>query len=160
MFGKKDMLDINRTFDELLLKYVDMFSTSTHSAATRRALQASVPAKIPGVYVIVKKTDVRRPIYIGSSGKIGRSLLPSGSSIRSRIFGASTPYRFGEAVLQYGPTTTTVPPADYTEHVALGDIQITCFAVFAPKIPAAWEHLLLQGFINQFGDLPVANQKV
>jgi hypothetical protein len=67
---------------------------------------------------------------------------------------------FEDTVFRYGPTTATVPPSDYKEEVALSDIQITCFTVPFPKIPAAWEYLLLQGFINQFGDLPVANQKV
>jgi hypothetical protein len=76
------------------------------------------------------------------------------------MFGASTPYRFDDKFFRFGPTTATVPPAGYTGAIALSDIQITCFAVFAPKIPAAWEHLLLQGFINQFADLPIVNQKV
>ncbi|MDZ4289470.1 MAG: hypothetical protein U0984_16010, partial [Prosthecobacter sp.] len=100
------------------------------------------------------------PLYIGSSGKIGKGLVVSDSTIHHRLFGASTPYHFEEEVFRFGPTTATVPPDGYTDSVPLRDLQIECYVVPSPKIPAAWEHLLLQGFINQFGDLPVVNQKI
>ena len=100
------MPDINLTLDQLLERYAQTFKASTHSALTRNELRASIPANVSGVYVIAKKADALRPIYIGSSGKIGRGLQPSDSSIHSRIFGASTPYKFDELVFRFGPTTT------------------------------------------------------
>lgn len=154
------MPDINQTLANLLLKYADTFVTSTHTGATRKILQSSVPPEIAGVYMIAKKNESHRPLYIGSSGKIGRGLETSGSSIRTRLFNASTPYRFKEEVFCFGPTSAKVPPDGYTHEIPLNDLQIVCFRVPNPKIPAAWEHLLIQGFINQFGDLPIANQKI
>lgn len=153
------MPDINQTFTNLLLRYDRIFSKSTHTGNTRSAMRTLIPSKA-GVYIISRIEESNRPLYIGSSGKIARGLVVSGSSIRSRLFAASTPYKFEEDVFRFGPTTAGVPPDSYTNAVSLKDLQILCFVVTAPKIPAVWEHLLIQGFINEFGDLPIANQKI
>ena len=89
-------------------------------------------------------------MYIGSAGKMGRHLVLSGSSIRSRLFSATTPYHFGEDVFHYGPTTSAIPPAGYAHQIPLRDVEVTCFVISAPKAPTAFEHLLIQGFIDEF----------
>ena len=155
------MPEIHDTFDALYKQYKKVFIHSTHSSHTRAGLMKSVPAKTTGVYVIWKKGALS-PIYIGSSGKIEKKLKPSGSSIRSRMLGSSTPYHFDTTANQfkYGPTTSGVPPAGYHYAISLSEIEVTCLAVYSPSAPTVLEHLLIQGFINQYHDLPEANQKI
>ena len=78
------------------------------------------------------------------------------------MFGSSTPYHFDTTANQfkYGPTTAGVPPAGYHYSISLSEIEITCLAVYSPSAPTVLEHLLIQGFINQYHDLPEANQKI
>ena len=152
------MSDLNQTFTDLISKYKDSFSSSTHTGDRRESILAKIPKKA-GVYVISVRTQLTKPLYIGSSGKVCKGLKASSSGIYSRMKGANTPYKFEGAVLRHGPTTATVPPAGYADFISLNDLLITCFVLPASKIPAAFEHLLIQGFINEFGDLPLINQK-
>ncbi|MDO9558317.1 MAG: hypothetical protein Q7I89_01370 [Syntrophales bacterium] len=111
---------------------------------------------------MIWKKGALSPIYIGSSGKIEKKLKLSGSSIRGRMFGSSTPYHFDATANQfkYGPTTPGVPPAGHHYAISLSEIEVTCLVVYSPSAPTVLEHLLIQGFINQYHDLPEANQKI
>jgi hypothetical protein len=53
-----------------------------------------------------------------------------------------------------------VPPEGYFREVPVADLTLTLFALPHPQSPAVLEHVLLQGFINEFGRLPTANQKI
>lgn len=114
-----------------------------------------------GVYLIFKKGE-SMPIYIGSAGKMIKGGSWNNSTIRKRMFQANTPYHFDKKtdLLCYGPKTTGVPPAGYRHSIPLDAIEIITIELEAPYAPSALEHLLIQGFINQYGDLPEANQKI
>lgn len=157
----KTMQEIHESFDTLFARWKDVFHSTIHASKNYAGLRASIPAKVTGVY-IVRDTEQDRIIYIGSSGKIQKQLVPSGSSIRSRLFGSSTPYHFDKATndFRYGPTSSGVPPKGYSYAVPICSIEVTCIAVACPFAPSVLEHLLLQGHINQFRDLPDANQKI
>ena len=155
------MPELTSTFTALYAQYGEVFRLTTHEGADRANLMQTVPGEFPGVYLIWKK-GVPQPLYIGSSGKIGPDLSPSGSNVKRRLFGANTPYHFDKnaPVWRYGPTTAGVPPAGYFYEVPISDLRMSIFALPPPQAPAVLEHLLLQGFINEFGRLPVANQKI
>jgi hypothetical protein len=111
---------------------------------------------------LVWRKSENRPLYIGSSGKVEKGLALSGQKVRQRLFGSSTPYHFDTVarVFQYGPTTSGVPPAGYNHAINLADIRISIIATPNNIAPTTLEHLLIQGYINQHGDLPEANQKI
>jgi hypothetical protein len=111
---------------------------------------------------LVWRKSENHPLYIGSSGKIEKDLALSGQTVRQRLFGSSTPYHFDATahVFRYGPTTSGVPPAGYTYAINLADICISTIATPNNIAPTVLEHLLIQGYINQHGDLPAANQKI
>ena len=134
---------------------------TTHQAVDRVSLMKTVPGGVAGVYLILKKGDPQ-PLYIGSSGKIGPDLSRSGSTVKIRLFGANTPYHFDKktGVWRHGPTTAGVPPAGYLHDLPIAALTLNVFAMPHPKSPAVLEHILLQGFINEFGRLPTANQKI
>ena len=156
------MPEMKENFNTLLGVYSSVFTTSHHVATTVSGLRKTVPRKVTGVYIVEETGDDPRILYIGSAGKIHKGMTTSGSSIHSRMFGSSTPYRFDPAfnTFRYGPTTSGVPPAGYSMSFNVKDIKVTCITVPCPKAPSVLEHLLLQGHINQFGDLPNANQKI
>ena len=157
------MPEINNTFAALLSSYSTIFAKSSHTHPTVAALRASVPKKVTGVYVIEEKTN-NRILYIGSAGKVHKGMTTGRSSINNRMFGpaTSTPYRFDPLTNDffYGPTTSGAPPAGYLNRVSVANIIVHCIVVKCPKVPSVLEHLLLQGHINQFGDLPDANQQI
>ena len=155
------MSEINSTFTALFAQYQKVFTMTTHSAMDRASLMKIVPGGVAGVYLILKKGNTE-PLYIGSSGKIGPDLSPSGSTVKSRLFGANTPYHFDKttAVWRHGPTTAGVPPEGYLYEQPIVGLTLSIFAMPHPKSPAVLEHILLQGFINEFGRLPAANQKI
>ena len=155
------MHELTSTFTALYAQYRQVFPVTTHEGVDRESLMRTVPSVFPGVYLIWKK-DVPQPLYIGSSGKIGPDLSPSGSKVKNRLFGANTPYHFDKnaPVWRYGPTTAGVPPTGYLHEVPVSDLTLTLFALPHPQSPAVLEHVLLQGFINEFGRLPTANQKI
>lgn len=156
------MPEMNDTFTTLFAAYSLAFATSRHASPTVSGLRSSVARKVTGVYIVEETRNLHRILYIGSSGKIHTGMTTSGSSIHSRMFSSSTPYRFDSVsnTFCYGPTTSGVPPAGYSMTVGLKDVTVTCIAVTSPKAPSVLEHLLLQGHINEFGDLPAANQKI
>ncbi len=156
------MPELDDTFTRLLNQYSSVFSTTTHTALTCSELRQLVPRNVTGVYIVKSTSDNGRVLYIGSSGKIHKGMASSGSSIRNRMFGSSTPYRFNNHTntFCYGPTTSGVPPEGYTSEVPVCEIRVTCLSVANPKAPSALEHLLLQGHITEFHDLPDANQKI
>lgn len=155
------MHELTSTFTALYAQYRQVFPVTTHQGVDRSSLMRTVPGGFPGVYLIWK-IGVSQPLYIGSSGKIGPDLSPSGSTVKTRLFGANTPYHFDKnaPVWRYGPTTAGVPPAGYFHEVPVTDLTLTLFALPHPQSPAVLEHVLLQGFINEFGRLPTANQKI
>ena len=116
-----------------------------------------------GVYVILRK-DNQKPIYIGSSGKISKGNILSGSNVKKRICGALTPYKVEDKHFYYEPSKEkdeNKMPLSYGKNLPLADLE---FHIFYTKslgiVPACLEHLLIQGCINEFGDLPEANQKI
>ena len=156
------MTEIADTFTRLLAQYSGVFPTTTHTAPTCAGLKGLVPKKVTGVYIVKQTLNNDRVLYIGSSGKIHKGMTSSGSSIHNRMFGSSTPYHFDNNAntFCYGPTTPGVPPAGYTIAVPVSSINVTCLAVENPKVPSVLEHLLIQGHITEFHDLPDANQKI
>jgi hypothetical protein len=156
------MSELHARFDDLLRQYSGLFRITTSTESTYAGLAARIPAMIPGVYVIRMSGTGGRALYIGSAGKIHKGMTPSASTIRSRMLNSLTPYRLDKThnVFRYQPTTAGVPPAGYRAQVALSDLNVMCMEVRQPVAPAVLEHLLIQAHINQFGDLPAANQKV
>lgn len=156
------MPEMYESFTRLLDLYSGVFPTTTHTAPTYADLKALIPKTVPGVYIVKQTANEGRVLYIGSSGKIHKGMASSGSSIHSRMFGSSTPYHFDTAAdtFCYGPTTPGVPPAGYNTVVPVSSISVTCLAVTNPKAPCALEHLLIQGHITEFHDLPDANQMI
>jgi hypothetical protein len=104
----------------------------------------------------------QRLIYIGSSGKVLRALALNGSSVRQRLFGANTPYYFdgNQDLLRYGPTSAKVPPSGYLYSMAIGDLQVEVIETPDDVAPTALEHIILQGYMNQYRTLPDINQKM
>jgi hypothetical protein len=156
------MLELKATFTSLYKQYESAFGVTTHEGTDRDTLMRSVRSSSPGVYIICAKGENPLPLYIGSSGKIGPDLTPSGSNVRKRLFWSNTPYHFDRKApfWRYDPTTSGVPPGGYSASVPVADLLLTIFALPHPYCPAVLEHLLLQGFINEFGRLPAANQKI
>jgi hypothetical protein len=158
------MPEIRNTFDQLYAMYTAEFPPTTHIGATRTGLRGTMQEGVPnrpGVYVIYERTsDI--PIYIGSAGKIGRNLVASGSTMRTRIFQSTTPYHFDndEDLFRYGPRDADVPPVGYASDFPIANIRIECLVVPHPLAPSVLEHLLIQGFINQYHDLPLVNREI
>jgi hypothetical protein len=157
------MPELTQNFDDLYRIYSALFPHSDHVGATRAEFMKAVPKvpNVPGVYLVWRKSE-SRPLYIGSSGKCEKNLTLSGQTVRQRLFGSSTPYHFDAIahVFRYGPTTTGVPPAGYTNAINLANIRISILATRKNIAPSALEHMLIQGYINQHHDLPEANQKI
>lgn len=156
------MIDINDKFTSLLKKYSGIFNTTQHTCTTCEGLRGQIPKGVTGVYIVKEARNDGRIVYIGSAGKIHKGMTVGGSSIHKRMFYSSTPYRFDKIknTFCYGPTTTSVPPAGYKFSISVGNIIVLCIDVASPFAPSALEHLLIQGHITEFGDLPVANQKI
>jgi hypothetical protein len=154
------MCEINKGFDDLYTIYQKQFDHTECANENRKDLLKIVPP-VRGVYLIWKTTE-KKPLYIGSSGKIKKGMLLSGQNVKARIFGSSTPYKIDRVTneFKYVPKTTGVPPSGYYHAVKLTAIRITIIATPTDIAPSVLEHLLIQGFINQFHDLPEANQKI
>ncbi len=129
------------------------------TGSTKSELLGKVP-RAAGVYIISEKAGDGRPLYIGCSGELGRDLVPSRSHIRQRLNGALTPYQFSQNEFCFSPTSSGIPPADYANRMRIADIQIECLPTPVGMAPVFLESALLQGYINEFVALPVANQKV
>ena len=151
------MYSLSTGYSDHLQEAVKTFRASEHFGQNANQLLADVPA-LPGVYVISAIAALHRPIYIGSSGKISRGLAVNAATMRRRLRGAKTPYKFDREEFLFGPTSTGVPPSGYTSAFKVRDLKVTCLQTPANIAPAALEALLLQGCINDFGELPVANQ--
>ena len=150
-------------FDDLLDSYRLLLGVNctTHEGDCRNALRGSVNDDAAGVYVIHDRI-LKKVLYIGSSGKISPDLTPSKSTVKNRLFNANTPYHFdkNEDVWRYNPTSSGVPPKGYQDCINLSALQITILRTPPNMIPAALEHILIQGYINQYAKLPTANQKI
>lgn len=160
----KKMLELNelsQTFTSLFKSYSDFFQVDEYTACSRAELMKKIPTNKRGVYSYWVKDDVS-PIYIGCAGKVSADGKLSGNTVRNRMFSASTPYHFSKETdyLLYNPTTAGVPPEDYKNKVSISSITIKIISINNQTAPAALEHLLLQGFINEYGALPLANQKI
>lgn len=155
------MSELTKTFTELFENYSEHFSLQQFEGTSRSELMKKVPSRMHGVYTYWIKNS-RKPLYIGCAGKISKGGVLGGNTIKQRIFGASTPYHFSKTsdFLLYDPTTATVPPAGYESKVPLSNLLLKVIAITNLTAPAVLEHLLLQGYINEFGSLPDANQKV
>ena len=89
------MHELTSTFTSLYAQYRQVFPLTTHEGEDRAALMRTVPGGFPGVYIIWQR-GLAEPLYIGSSGKVGPDLSPSGSTMKTRLFGANTPYHFDQ----------------------------------------------------------------
>ena len=159
MKHKVTMMSLSSGFADHLQEASQAFHASEHIGQNANELLDDVP-DLPGVYVISPTSGQSQPIYIGSSGKISRGLVVSKSTIRNRLRGAKTPYKFDGEEFLFGPTSAGVTPAGYTSMLKVRDLKVTCLQTPAHIAPATLEALLLQGCILDFGDLPVANQKL
>lgn len=156
-------------FSDLFNFYSEIYSVITVEGASRSDLMAKIPASIHGVYTFWS-SNAKQPFYIGCAGKISRkksleknsAIELSGNKVKSRMFNASTPYHFSKSsnFIQFSPTTAGVPPEGYNSSIAVNDLIIKVICIHDLTAPAALEHLLIQGYINEFGDLPEANQAI
>ncbi len=155
------MNDLFRNFSELFSEYSKNFGVKEYVGTDRAQLMQQVPSVGRGVYTYWVK-GAKRPIYIGCSGKVSANGDLSGSTVKKRIFSASTPYHISrtESYLFYSPTSAGVPPDGYNSKIQLSELSIKIIMVSDKIAPAALEHSLLQGFINEYGCLPEANQKL
>ena len=157
------MTELEENFDALIKKYKSAFvyGYSEYKGNTLFELLKRFKNNGPGVYVIWS-SDMNLPVYIGSSGKISRGMQVSSNTVRKRLFYANTPYHFNRKkhIFQFSPTTSGVPPAGYKDQILIRDIKIDVFITPESIAPSVLEHLLIQGFINQHRDLPLANQKI
>ena len=118
-----------------------------------------------GVYIIYRLEQIE-PLYIGSAGKLKRgssAVINTGQTVRQRLFNANQPYYFDRGqdvhVWRYSPFDPHVPPAGYHANIPISDIRIESFHLPDTHAPSTLEHLLLQACVNEFGNLPLANQK-
>jgi hypothetical protein len=153
------MYSLSTGYSDHLQEAMNSFQVSVHVGQHAEELLDGVP-NVPGVYVISAIAALHRPIYIGCSGKISRGLAVNAATMRRRLRGAKTPYKFDGDEFHFGPTSTGVPPSGYTSAFKVRDLKVTCLQTPANIAPAALEALLLQGCVHDFGDLPVANQKL
>jgi len=160
------MPELTDTFTNLKNIYADIWPLTNHAGLNRAALMGAFTAPHwYGVYIIYQSGQIE-PVYIGSAGKLEKdadgALVRTGQKVRQRLFYANTPYLFDRAdpVLRYGPTTPTVPPDGYDFYIPIQNIYIDSFHVPDTHAATALEHILIQGCVNEFGRLPVANQKI
>lgn len=153
-------MELTHTFTQIFQRYSQAFKTTTHQALSVHDLVRQLPAN-KGVYVIHIQ-GVIRPIYIGSAGKINRNMTEGNSTVKSRLRYSSTPYHFDHVddCLSYGPTTASVPPEGYSFSSPVAEIEIKVIQTPTGIAPSALEHMLIQGFINEYRDLPLINQKI
>jgi hypothetical protein len=171
------MPELYNPFVSLLVSYQTAFQESGHhhvvaNHATCTGLLGALPA-LPGVYLI-RDTTSDRLLYIGCTGKISRNrnniAARNKGTLRGRM-GRWTPYSFKfnpnhfSYCVNYAPGTTARGPnqvISYNHKIAVANISIEAFAFDAamPLSPSVLEHLLLQGFLNQFGSLPVCNNEL
>ena len=155
------MNELSQTFSSLFNNYSGFFEADEYTGGSREELMKKVPTNKRGVYSYWIK-DEASPIYIGCAGKVSIDGKLSGNTVKKRMFSANTPYHFSKETnyLFYNPTTAGVPPEGYKDKVSIESIIIKIISINNQTAPAALEHLLLQGFINEYGVLPLANQKV
>ena len=158
------MPELTDTFSNLRAIYSNVWAMTVHAGPNRAALLETFAAPHwYGVYIIYRHQQ-QEPIYVGSAGKLERSpvgAVRKGQFVKYRLSGANTPYFLDPdvAVLRYGPTTTGAGPAGYNSSVQMADIYIESFHIPATQAATPLEHLLLQGCVREFGNLPEANQK-
>lgn len=158
------MPELLDTFTSLRAKYAAIWPVSHHAAPNRTILMTTFTRPHwRGVYIIYRK-EQEEPLYVGSAGKLERSSsgpVVKGQTVRSRLFFSNTPYFFDPAthLWRYGPTTSGAPPAGYRAFVPIPDLRIESFHLPKTHAASSLEHLLLQGCVNEFGNLPVANQR-
>ena len=156
-------MELQENFDSLFARYsrASSFRYFEIASQSRSQLQSSFSCDGPGVYLIWKEGE-KRPLYIGSAGKVSKKLEIGKSTVKKRMFQASTPYHFdkNKPILRFCPKDATVPPSGYSHSIPVPELRIGVFITPPNLAPAVLEHLLIQGFINQFGDLPEANQKI
>jgi hypothetical protein len=155
------------SFTELFNYFSQKYEVHEIQVSSRSELSKNIPAHIRGVYSFWAKKS-NHPIYIGCAGKISRnkkdvgdqSIILRGNDVKKRLSYASTPYHFSKEldILFYSPTTAKVKPEGYHSQISLNEIIIKIICIDDITSPAALEHLLIQGYINEFGNLPLANQ--
>jgi hypothetical protein len=153
------VMDIFKSFSEILCDCYKSFNVKEYSGESRILLMNSVNETNAGVYILWKKGETY-PFYIGCAGKIQKNGGREGRSVRDRLFSAKTPYNIDKEHLLYSPTTSGASPAEYNKKVALSELIVEIISVRADIAPAALEHLLLQGFLNEHQRLPEANQQL
>ena len=157
-------MELNDTFTSLCQRYSAVWLLTNHLGPTRRGfMKTFTRPHWQGVYVIYSGNQ-SEPLYVGSAGKLERGPLGpinSNQTVRQRLFYSSTPYHFDRInpIWHYGPTNQNVSPAGYHYNVPLPNIRIESFHIPNTHAASSLEHILLQGCVNEFGNLPVANQE-
>lgn len=152
-------MDIFKSFSEMFCDCNKTFNVKECSGESREILMNSVNENNSGVYILWKKGEAY-PFYIGCAGKIQKNEGKESRSVRKRLFSAKTPYHIDKEYLLYSPKTSGASPDGYNKKISLSELIIKIISVRDNISPAALEHLLLQGFLNEHQRLPEANQQL
>jgi hypothetical protein len=154
------MPELMDSFDTLFADYKAKLPHACYSALSRKELYRQMP-DAPGVYIVFREGQ-EKPVYIGCAGEIARGARLTDQTLLARIRSGHLPRGFDDCGFQYdahgnkGKRSTT----QYHHSIPLAEIKVCTLETPGLLAPAALEHLLIQGVINQYGDLPEANQKI
>lgn len=156
-------MDLFYEFDALLSVYSKKIPNKVINASIRADILRNMES-FPGVYVIIHDKEI---IYIGSSGKVDRSLKLSASTVKSRLTNSYTPYTISDDKFKFSPSGKikgSNRPEGYTHEIALSKLTLLVFDLTPNNnqviAPSTLEHILIQSFMNQYKKLPKANQKI
>lgn len=123
--------------------------------------------KAPGVYIIKKGEEI---IYIGSAGKFKKGKC-WGNGVLSGRGSRWAPYFFNDIDDKFYFCPNHEPERQKKERYnknayrcshLVSELKIECF-VFSKEChlaPSVLEHILIQGHINEYDDLPPANKEI
>ena len=156
-------MDLFYKFDALLSGYSKELPIIEIHASVRSDILSNMTS-FPGVYVIIHDKET---IYIGSSGKVNRSLKLSASTVKYRLTHSYTPYTISDDKFKfspYGKIKGSNRPEGYAHEIPLSILKFLVFDLTPNNnlviAPSALEHVLIQSFMNQYKKLPIANQKI
>ena len=156
-------MDLFYEFDALLSGYSKKIPNKVIIASVRADILRNME-RFPGVYIIIHDKEI---IYIGSSGKVDRSLELGASTVKSRLTNSYTPYTISDDKFKFSPFGSikgSNRPEGYTHEFALSKLKFLVFDLTPNNnqvlAPSALEHVLIQSFMNQYKMLPIANQKI
>lgn len=162
---------LNSPFDTYYASAKALFTSKgrfqTLSATTCTALQWP---RDNGIYIVWQTPPPSEVLYIGMTGKFSQAGTMAGPGLKARK-ARWMPYRFDETVeaFCFGPKYAKgenkqkgPPKAGYSKSIPIPNISIDCFKydTTSRMAPALLESLLLQGYLMQFGRLPLANNEL